>query len=125
MQSSSTQHYIIIIAEAPKMINPAFLCGVNDFRASERLPLQLNDYPCVVNDLSATKQVKKKEGSLFDENWLPSLSLKNAETLWNQRLWQKNISTAILSKLPWRYGPRWETRTPDILLPKQARYQLR
>ena len=22
-------------------------------------------------------------------------------------------------------GPRWETRTPDILLPKQARYQLR
>ena len=23
------------------------------------------------------------------------------------------------------YGPRWETRTPDILLPKQARYQLR
>ena len=24
-----------------------------------------------------------------------------------------------------QYGPRWETRTPDILLPKQARYQLR
>ena len=23
------------------------------------------------------------------------------------------------------FGPRWETRTPDILLPKQARYQLR
>ena len=23
------------------------------------------------------------------------------------------------------FGPRWETRTPDILLPNQARYQLR
>ena len=37
----------------------------------------------------------------------------------------KNISTAILSKLPWRYGRSAGTRTLGLLLPKQARYQLR
>ena len=30
-----------------------------------------------------------------------------------------------ISRLVWLYGPSGETRTPGILLPKQARYQLR
>ena len=37
----------------------------------------------------------------------------------------KNISTAILSKLPWRYGPSGEIRTHGLMVPNHARYQLR
>lgn len=43
------------------MINPGFWLLSERLPASERLPLLLNDYPCTVNDLSATKQMKTRK----------------------------------------------------------------
>ena len=56
-----------------------------------------------------------------------------AQSVVAQRLWSQDADSSLqiktietyLSDRSRSFGPRWETRTPGILLPKQARYQLR